>query len=228
MTGARSIRRIARRQLPVDAARLARFLVGKILVRETPAGRLSGRIVETEAYPVGDSTGYAFRGRTERNAPLFRERGHAYVRLMYGASHGLNVSAEREGIGAAVLIRALEPLDGIGPMRRRRAGVQLIDLARGPGRLTAALGIDPSFDGVDLLSDAALWIGRAAGRPMRIGQTTRVGLSREQHRPLRFYEIGSRFVSGPRRRLLDAGDRPKARRESRGSTSGRQVAPKRP
>ena len=128
MTAPRAIRRIARRQLPLDAVRLARFLIGTILVRETAAGRLSGRIVETEAYPVGDSTGYAFRGRTERNAPLFMERGHAYVRMMYGASYGLNVSAERKGIGAAVLIRALEPLDGIGVMRRRRAGAALSTL----------------------------------------------------------------------------------------------------
>ncbi|MGH8264753.1 MAG: DNA-3-methyladenine glycosylase, partial [Steroidobacteraceae bacterium] len=159
MTAPFAIRRLSRRRLPVDTVELARYLVGKILVREIRGGRMSGRIVETEAYPVGDSTSYAYRGRTERNAPLFLERGHAYVRLMYGAAHGLNLSAERRGVGAAVLIRALEPLEGIEQMRRRRGGVELIDLARGPGRLTAALAIDPRFDGADLCEASALWIG---------------------------------------------------------------------
>ncbi|HZF16357.1 MAG TPA: DNA-3-methyladenine glycosylase [Steroidobacteraceae bacterium] len=216
MSGPLTISRLARRQLPVDAVALARFLIGKILVRELSAGRLSGRIVETEAYPVGDSTGYAFRGRTERNAPLFMKRGHAYIRLMYGASHGLNVSAEREGVGAAVLIRALVPIDGIGLMRRRRAGAKLEDLARGPGRLTAALRIDPRFNAADLCENPVLWIGATLKGSPRIGVTTRIGLSRGQDRPLRFYEVGSPFVSGPRRLLMDPRGRTKARRGSRG------------
>ena len=208
MTAPLAIRRLSRRQLPVDTVELARYLVGKILVREIRGARMSGRIVETEAYPVGDSTSYAHRGRTERNAPLFLERGHAYVRLMYGASYGLNLSAERGGVGAAVLIRALEPLEGIERMRRRRGGMELVDLARGPGRLTAALAIDPRFDGADLCEAAALWIGKLAGRSGPVAVTTRVGLSREQHRPLRFFVGGSPFVSGPRASI-------RVRRESR-------------
>lgn len=215
MSAPLAIRRLSRRQLPVDTVDLARYLIGKILVRETRGGRMSGRIVETEAYPVGDSTSYAFRGRTERNAPLFLDRGHAYVRLMYGAAHGLNLSAERGGVGAAALIRALEPLEGIEQMRRRRRGVELTDLARGPGRLTAALAIDPRFDGVDLCVASNLWVGVLKGDAVQVGVTTRIGLSREQHRPLRFFAAGSPFVSGPRRLLAEALVPIKARRGSR-------------
>ncbi len=215
MSAPLEIRRLSRRQLPVDTVRLARYLIGRILVREARGRRMSGRIVETEAYPIGDSTSYAYRGRTERNAPLFLERGHAYVRLMYGASHGLNVSAEGSGVGAAVLIRALEPLEGIEQMRRRRSGVELVDLARGPGRLTAALAIDPRFDGADLCGAATLWIGKLEGGSVQVGVTTRIGLSRQQHRPLRFFLQGSPFVSGPRRLLSGASVPVRARRASR-------------
>jgi DNA-3-methyladenine glycosylase len=216
LTAPLAIRRLPRRQLPVDTIELARYLVGKVLVRETRGGRMSGRIVETEAYPVGDSTSYAYRGRTARNAPLFMERGHAYVRLMYGVSFGLNLSAERAGVGAAVLIRALEPLEGIKQMRRRRGGVQLGDLARGPGRLTQACGISPQFDGADLCVNSKLWIGKLKAPLQRLGVTTRIGLTREQHRPLRFFAAGSAFVSGPRRLLASGPARVRARRESRG------------
>jgi DNA-3-methyladenine glycosylase len=192
------IKRIVRRSLPIDTARLARYLVGKILVRDLPRGRMTGRIVETEAYPLGDSTSYAYRGQTPRNAPLFMERGHAYVRLIYGAALSLNLSGEQEGSGAAVLIRALEPLEGLALMRRRRPGAKDVDLTRGPGRLARAMSIDPRFDGFDLCAGKTLWIGRIAGRAPQVGVTTRIGLSREQHRRLRFYALGSRVVSGPR------------------------------
>src|ERR1700678_4545200 len=111
---------LARAELPVDTAALARFLVGKLLVRELPEGIVSGRIVETEAYVIGDEAGHAFRGKTPRNGSLFLERGHAYVYLAYGVSWMLNVSSERPGIGAGVLIRALEPVAGVAIMRQNR------------------------------------------------------------------------------------------------------------
>jgi DNA-3-methyladenine glycosylase len=129
---------------------LARYLIGKIAVHDTDDGRLSGRIVETEAYPVGDSAGHAFRGETRRNASLFLERGHAYVYFTYGSSFMLNVTSEAAGVGAGVLLRALEPLDGIDRMQRLRGGAGLLDLARGPGRLAQAMQIDFKQDGVDL------------------------------------------------------------------------------
>src|SRR5689334_2398550 len=98
---------LARSELPIDTVSLARCLIGKILVRETAEGVVSGRIVETEAYVVGDAAGHAYRGMTPRNRSLFLERGHAYVYLVYGSARMLNVSSEIAGIGAGVLIRRL-------------------------------------------------------------------------------------------------------------------------
>jgi len=94
--------RIRRRALPLDTVALARFLIGKRLVHVTPRGRIAGRIVETEAYPPGDPTGYARPGLTISNAPLFEERGFGYVRMVYGACLTLNLAAEEAGTGAAV------------------------------------------------------------------------------------------------------------------------------
>ena len=189
---------LARTELPVDTILLARHLVGKILVRETPEGALSGRIVETEAYPVGDAAGHAYRGETLRNRALFLDRGHAYVYLAYGVSYMLNVSSETSGIGAGVLIRALEPLDGIPLMQRNRPVQNLRDLTRGPGRLTAALDIDRRLDGVDLCGMGPLWLARDSHDAPAIRTSPRIGLSRETDRPLRFYVPGDRFVSGPK------------------------------
>ena len=104
-------RRLRRAELPADTVALARFLIGKLVVRELPRARLVGRIVETEAYLVGDAACHAFRGVTERNRSLFRAHGHAYVYLAYGTSWMLNVSGEAEGVGAGVLIRALDGTD---------------------------------------------------------------------------------------------------------------------
>jgi DNA-3-methyladenine glycosylase len=191
---------LTRSELPLDTVELARYLIGKIVVRTTPEGILSGRIVETEAYPVGDAAGHAYRGETPRNRALFLSRGHAYVYLAYGASYLLNVSSEVAGVGAGVLLRALEPLEGIEVMRRNRSVETVRDLARGPGRLAVSLEIDGRMDGIDLCDTGALYIARgpqtAAGD---IGTSTRIGLSQETDRLLRFYARGSNFLSGPRR-----------------------------
>src|SRR6266853_1750169 len=104
---------LPRAALPVDTVSLARYLIGKILMRETAEGLASGRIVETEAYVVGDAAGHAYRGQTPRNRSLFLERGHAYVYFVYGMWHMMNVSSESPGVGAGVLVRALEPMDGL-------------------------------------------------------------------------------------------------------------------
>jgi DNA-3-methyladenine glycosylase len=111
---------LVRTELPADTVALARFLLGKLLVRELPEGLLSGRIVETEAYVVGDAAGHTYRGMTPRNRSLFLERGHGYVHFVYGSGYMLNVSSDIAGIGAWVLIRALEPRDGIPIMQRNR------------------------------------------------------------------------------------------------------------
>jgi DNA-3-methyladenine glycosylase len=191
-------RPLDRSELPIDTVALARYLMGKLLVRELPEGAASGRIVETEAYVVGDAAGHAYRGMTPRNRSLFLERGHAYVYLAYGTSYMLNVSSEMPGVGAGVLIRALEPLEGIPVMQRNRGVERLRDVARGPGRLAAALRVDRRLDGLDLCREGPLWLGRSDHEPGEIGQSIRIGISRDANRPLRFYLRDSPFVSGPR------------------------------
>ncbi|KRA67103.1 3-methyladenine DNA glycosylase [Caulobacter sp. Root656] len=195
-------RPVVRSELPVDTVALARFLIGKVVVRETAEGVLSGAVVETEAYVVGDAAGHAYRGLTPRTRSLFLEPGHAYIYLAYGSAYMLNVSSEAAGVGAGVLIRALEPRDGVAIMQRNRRTERLRDLTRGPGRLAQALEIGPWADGLDLCQEGPLWLARddpeSDGGFGEIGRGVRIGLSREADRPLRFYVRGNRFVSGPR------------------------------
>ena len=168
-------------------------------MRELPEGVAIGRIVETEAYIIGDAAGHAYVGMTPRIRALFLERGHAYVYLAYGVSWMLNVSSEAKGVGAGVLIRALEPLEGIAIMQRNRGTERLRDLARGPGRLAQALRIDRSLDGLDLCRKGPLWLAHDDHDPSdgeEIGKSVRIGISREADRVLRFYLRGSPFVSG--------------------------------
>ena len=195
----RCVRRIRRSSLPVDTIELAKYLIGKTLVHDTQAGRMSGRIVETEAYVVGDAAGHAFRGPTLRNKSLFLDRGHAYVYRAYGLHFLMNVSSEVSGVGTGVLLRALEPLDGIPLMRLRRGQAPLIDLARGPGRLAQAMGIGLLHDGLDLCAAGRLWLGDSVRPTGEIGRSVRIGISRDTRRLLRFYERGSPYVSGPKR-----------------------------
>ena len=197
-----------RAEMPVDTAELARFLIGKMLVRMLAEGVAGGRIVETEAYGIGDPAGHAYRGVTPRNRALFLERGHAYVYLAYGVSFMLNVSSETSGVGAGVLIRAIEPMLGVAIMERNRGGQRVRgsaapdlaarDLARGPGRLCEALKIDRRLDGIDLCRAGPLWLGSDGQAPDEIGRSKRIGITRAPDSPLRFYVRGNRFVSGPR------------------------------
>jgi DNA-3-methyladenine glycosylase len=204
------LRRLRRAELPVDTVELARTLVGKTLVHDLPEGRLAGRIVETEAYPIGDAAAHSFRGETPRNRSLFLPHGHSYVYFSYGSCWCMNVSAEAHGVGGGVLLRGLEPIEGIEHMERYRGTTRLLDLTRGPGRLAAAMRIDRQQDGFDLCSrSSAIWLADAPRPVGEIGVTTRIGLSREAHRPLRFFERGSPFVSGPRHLLLAKNGAPK-------------------
>jgi DNA-3-methyladenine glycosylase len=194
---AHKVQRLSRTSLPSDTAELARYLIGKTIVRKIGRSNISGRIVETEAYPPGDSSGHAYRGRTASNQTLFLGRGFAYVYFIYGTSYMLNVTAEEHGVGAGVLLRAIEPLQGINLMQRLRKTDKLRDLARGPGRLAAAFQIDKWLDGVDLCADGPLWLGTAVRETAQIRKTVRIGITREVGRLLRFFEAGSPFVSGP-------------------------------
>jgi DNA-3-methyladenine glycosylase len=210
------LRRLTRKELPSDTLELARFLIGKAVIRDLPEGRLSGRIVEAEGYPPGDPAGHHFRGPTPRNRTLFLRHGHVYVYFNYGIHFMLNVSSERAGVGGGVLIRALEPLEGIDLMRRHRKNKELRDLTRGPGRLAAALRIDRSLDGLDLFSRGPLWLaeiihakssGRAGAQEIVVASTVRIGITQAADKLFRFYERGSPFVSGPKR-LLESSPAP--------------------
>ena len=191
-------RPLARLELPIDTVALARYLIGKIVVRELPEGIVSGKIVETEAYIAGDAAGHGYRGMTPRNRSLYLERGHAYVYVAYGVSNMLNVSSEGPGVGTGVLIRALEPLEGVPIMQANRGVDRPRDLARGPGKLCTALRVDRSFDGIDLCEEGHLWLGSDGYDVGDIGESIRIGITKDADRPLRFYVRGSPFVSGSR------------------------------
>ncbi|HEY6946684.1 MAG TPA: DNA-3-methyladenine glycosylase [Candidatus Acidoferrum sp.] len=210
-----SIRRIRRSELPEDTVDLARFLIGKVVVHELPAGRVSGRIVETEAYPPGDPAGHHFRGPTPRIRSMYLAPGHVYVFFNYGNHFMLNVVSEPPETAAAILIRALEPLEGIEIMQRHRKTTELLDLTRGPGRLAQAFQIDRRHDGVDLCENEKLWLGEIDHRAGAIGKSVRIGISRAADKLLRFFERGNPFVSGPKRLLHPSPKQRKTRPRSK-------------
>jgi DNA-3-methyladenine glycosylase len=194
------VRRLSRSALPADTVELARFLLGVSLVSEGAGGRCSVRIVETEAYVVGDAASHAARGKTPRSASMYLRRGHAYVYFIYGTWFCLNVSSEAAGSGAAVLLRAGEPTLALEVMRARRgANVPDRDLCRGPGRLAQALAVTRLHDGLDLCAPGPLWLATDAREPAvrRVGTSVRIGLTKEAERVLRFFEPESPYVSGP-------------------------------
>jgi DNA-3-methyladenine glycosylase len=193
-------KRLRRADLPAGTLDLAQFLIGKILIRPLDDGEvLAGRIVETEAYGIDDPASHAYRGLTKRNRAMFEQHAHVYVYLIYGTSYCLNISTEARGVGAAVLIRAAEPLAGIDRMRaqRGRPGLRDDELARGPGNLCRAFGIGPAFDGLDLDLDGRLGLGDDGARPA-VGTSVRIGLTKAAEREHRFYARSSRAVSGRR------------------------------
>ena len=192
--------RLTRARLPAGTAALAQALIGTILIRRLDDGTvLAGRIVETEAYGLDDPASHAYRGPTRRNAAMFLAHAHAYVYLIYGTSYCLNVVSEGAGIGAAVLVRAAEPLAGLERMRslRGRAGLRDDELARGPGNLCRAFAIGPALDGLDFDRDERLWLASDGRRP-DFGSSVRIGITKAAERPHRWYARGSRAVSGRR------------------------------
>lgn len=194
-----TLRRLRPARLPVETRALARALLGCVLVRDSDEGLTSGRIIETEAYLSEDPACHAYRGKSLRNATLFGPPHRAYVYQIYGTSYCFNLSSERHGKGAGVLVRALEPIEGIALMQQRRATENIRDLCRGPGRLCRALAIDRSFDGIDVFTDRRLWLGEADALPVRVRRSPRIGVSRAAERRLRFYAAGNPYVSGATR-----------------------------
>lgn len=192
-------KRLRRGDLPVGTLELARFLIGKLVIRAVDGALLAGRIVETEAYAAGDPSSHAACGLTARNRSMFAAHAHAYVYLIYGRSYCLNVSSEVAGVGAAVLIRALEPLAGLERMRALRGRPELRDfeLARGPGNLCRALALGPELDGIDLDADPRLQVADD-GTLLPLAASPRIGITKAAEWAHRFYVPGNRAVSGPR------------------------------
>jgi DNA-3-methyladenine glycosylase len=188
---------IRRDEYPVSTVTQAKWLLGKLVVRRTASGVMIGRIVETEAYLHDDAAAHSFRGMTPRNRSLFLEKGHAYVYIAYGVSMMLNVSAGKEGVGTGVLIRAVEPVTGIALMEKNRGLTKLRDLTRGPGRLAQAFAVDFTLQGHDLCRRGALWLGKDGHKIGAIGQSKRIGITKNAEPLLRFYVKGNPFVSGP-------------------------------
>ncbi len=185
-----------------DPRQVAVDLLGCVLAHETPEGVTSGIIVETEAYRPEDPACHAYKGPTMRNRNIFGRPGIAYVYLSYGIHKLLNAVCEGEGVGSAVLIRALRPLEGQELMEERRGRKR--DLCNGPGRLTQALDVDLSLDGADL-TQGDLYL--ALGEPLEgaIVSTTRIGISRGMELPWRYLVEGERDVSVPPKTVLERG-----------------------
>ena len=182
-----------------SAVELAPKLLGKLLVREIEDQLLISRIVEVEAYMGGEDTAsHASRGPTPRNRTMFGPPGHAYVYLIYGVHHCLNIVTGPIDSGQAVLIRALEPLTGVEFMQAKRKRTKLRELTNGPGKLCQALDVDKTMDGHDLCLGQKLWVEDAPIPAEIICASPRIGISGDEAalaRPWRFFLHGNNFVS---------------------------------
>ncbi len=178
--------------------KVARKLLGKVLIHRTATGVTAGMIVETEAYYQGDPACHATRGRTRSNASMFGPPGHAYVYLVYGMHHCFNAVTGAEGVGEAVLLRALEPLQGLWLMQQRRgASCPRRRLVSGPGNLCSAMGICREHDGVSLQTSSlyVVNVDKQFTGTEAIEVTSRVGISKGKELPLRFYIRDHPYVS---------------------------------
>lgn len=173
---------------------VARDLLGYKLVHRSPEGMTAGLIVETEAYLQGDPACHANRGMTPRNRPMFGPPGHAYVYFIYGLYFCFNVVSGPVGVGEAVLIRALEPQDGIELMQQRRGRTKISELCSGPAKLVQAMGIGRQHNNLDLTGEVLFIVGPGQ-IPQAITATTRIGIKLGQELPLRFYVTGSPYIS---------------------------------
>jgi DNA-3-methyladenine glycosylase len=182
-----------------DVVEVTRGLLGRFLIHESAKGTTVGRIVEAEAYlSDGDSACHAAKGKTRRNASMFGPPGHAYVYAIH-SRWCLNVVTEPENIACAALIRAVEPLEGLDLMRQRRGRDKPLELARGPGRLCEAFGIDRRLDGWDLTLGETLWITnnkQPLAKSEAVGISPRIGVTSAHDLMLRFFIAGSPWLSG--------------------------------
>ncbi len=185
-----------------DPRQVAVDLLGCVLVHETPEGVTSGIVVETEAYRPEDPACHAYKGPTMRNRNIFGRPGIAYVYLSYGIHKLLNAVCEEVGVGSAVLIRALRPLEGQDLMRERRG--RKGDLCNGPGRLTQALGVALERDGSDL-TNGSLYLTCDGPPEGEIISTTRIGISRGTELPYRYLVLNDANVSVPPKAIVERG-----------------------
>jgi DNA-3-methyladenine glycosylase len=170
---------------------VARDLIGATVLVDG----IGGIIVESEAYSHEDPASHSFRGRTARNASMFGPPGHAYVYLSYGMHWCANLVCQKAGLASAVLLRALEPVDGLDVMRRRRAGVPDRELCSGPGKLCQALGIDRTLDGARMSRSPVIVRAPERGELPHIAATPRIGITKAVDWPLRFHVVGSPWLS---------------------------------
>jgi len=178
-----------------DTKEVAKNLLGKMLVRKLTKGAIKGKIVETEAYyGEEDPASHAFRGRTERAKIMWGIPGTAYVYLIYGMYYLFNIVTEKKGKAGAVLIRALDPQEGIGLMKKMRKTDEIKNLTNGPGKLTQAFAITDKEHKQDLLS-GSLIIEESIREEFEITSTTRIGVNAGGQAKLRFYIKGNEFVS---------------------------------
>jgi DNA-3-methyladenine glycosylase len=180
-----------------DSLTAARELLGCKLSVASPEGIASGYIVETEAYDMSDPASHTYKGETVRNSAMFRPAGTVYVYFTYGMHFCMNIVTGEAGHGQGVLLRALEPVEGIDLMRSRRGVKAVEQLASGPAKLTQALGIN-RLDNMSKLNDGRIRL-EAGFLPGNILQTTRIGISQAKDQPWRFLVAGSRYVSRPAR-----------------------------
>jgi DNA-3-methyladenine glycosylase len=185
-----------------SAAVVAPRLLGHILVRETAEGTIAAVIVETEAYIVDDPACHGYGGESARNRSMYGPPGHAYVYFIYGVYWCVNAVCRPKGVAEAVLIRAVEPVGGIDLMRKNRPVAHDKQLTNGPGKLCTALAIDRALDGADLCdAQSPLWIAQNPDHKKLVLDrgpmitTTRIGITKATHLPLRFYLKGSPWVS---------------------------------
>ena len=187
--------RLGRNFYAARSPEVARRALGSVLVRILDGKRLSGVIVETEAYRGSrDPASHAYRGRTNRNEVMFGEPGHAYVYFTYGNHFCLNLTCEPPGTPAAVLVRAVEPRDGIEEMKHNRGVERVQEFANGPGKLTKALRIGKDFNGEDLVTSSRLFL-EAGERPLRIARSSRIGITEGTEHKWRYFAEGNPFVS---------------------------------
>ncbi|GAB2643075.1 DNA-3-methyladenine glycosylase [Emticicia sediminis] len=177
-----------------DTLTLSKLLLGCTLVHESPEGRTAGIIVETEGYLQGDPACHAYRKKSVRNAPMFESAGTCYVYLIYGMHYCVNISSGAKNIGEAVLIRALEPTEGIELMQKRRKTNDLKNLCSGPAKLVQAMGITLDFNFLTLDSDEFHCL-KSTNNDFSIVTTTRIGITQGVDLPYRFYIEGNRFIS---------------------------------